>query len=112
VRRAYRAYAIQNISHDMTCPDYRVIEWRFLLPSAHPNSQFAGFGKVCSPVGSERVLQRNTALVSMNSLLSYGMPRLSFASRLWPMISLIQIPCAAVRRAWSRRGLWRRRRGA
>jgi hypothetical protein len=54
VRRAYRAYAIQNISHDMTCPDYRVIEWRFLLPSAHPNSQFAGFGKVYSPVRFER----------------------------------------------------------
>ena len=47
VRRAYRAYSIQNISHDLSCRNYRIIEWRFLLPNSHPNMQvFAGFGKV------------------------------------------------------------------
>lgn len=47
VRRAYRAYVMQNISHDLSCPDYRIVQWRFLLPTAHPNMQFAGYGKVC-----------------------------------------------------------------
>ena len=52
VRRAYRAYSIQNISHDLSCRDYRIIEWRFLLPNSHPNMQvFAGFGKVGDHTG-------------------------------------------------------------